>query len=339
MKPRAIVDPHPRTLELLFSRDDLARLKSQLSLCVWEGGRMPLHMLEKHLPEACVIVGQTDLPRNRLERAKKLKAIINVEGNFQPNVDYEFCFARGIHVLSTGVAFGKAVAEMALGLAIALARGIPAADRLFREGKEVYGRFSNQDSFLLSDAEVGFIGFGNLGRALIRLLAPFHCRIRVYDPWLPGRWLEEFGMIPSSLEDLLTSSQMVFVLAGATAENRAMLDRRKLNLMRKGACLVLVSRASLVDFDALSAKLATGDIRAAVDVFPEEPFSRHHALRKLDNVILSAHRSGSLASAYHLMGEMLVDDLTQILAGLPPVRLQRAEPETVARFRSIPIKK
>lgn len=339
MKPKAIVDPHPRTLELLFGKDDLKRLKSLLALTVWKGSRMPVHLVEKHLPEASVIIGQTDLPRERLERAKKLKAIINVEGNFQPNVDFEYCFERGIHVLGTGVAFGKAVAEMALGLAIALARGIPKGDRLCREGKEVYGRFSNQDSFLLSGAEVGFIGFGSLGRALIKLLAPFQCHIRVYDPWLPGRWLEEFGMVPSSLEDLLAASQMVFVLAGATAENRAMLDRRKLNLMKQGACLVLVSRASLVDFDALSAKLATGDIRAAVDVFPEEPLPKHHSIRKLDNAILSAHRSGSLPSAYRLMGEMLVDDLAQILNGLPPLRLQRAERETVARFRSMPVKK
>jgi phosphoglycerate dehydrogenase-like enzyme len=339
MKPRAIVDPHPRTLDLLFSRDDLKRLKSLLALNVWEGSRMPIDMLERHLPHASVIIGQPDLPRERLERAKKLKAIINVEGNFQPTVDYEYCFERGIHVLGTGVAFGQAVAEMALGLAIALARGIPEGDRLFREGNEVYGRFSNQNSFLLSGAEVGFIGFGNLGRALIKLLAPFQCCVRVYDPWLPGRWLAEIGMVPSTLEDLLESSQIVFVLAGATAENRAMLDRQKLNLMKQGACLVLVSRASLVDFDALTAKLAAGDIRAAVDVFPEEPFPKNHPLRKLDNVILSAHRSGSLSSAYRLMGEMVVDDLAQILNGLPPLRLQRAERETVARFRSVPVKK
>ena len=339
MKPKALVDPHPRTLELLFDEGDRETLESLVTLTVWEGSRMPAELVERHLPEASVIIGQTDLPRERLERAEKLKAIINVEGNFQPNIDYAYCFERGIHVLGTGVAFGKAVAEMALGLAIALARGIPEADRLFREGREVYGRFSNRDSFLLSGAQVGFIGFGSLGRALIRLLTPFQCRIRVYDPWLPGRWLEEFGMTPSSLEDLLTTSQIVFVLAGATAENRAMLDGRRLDLMTRGACLVLVSRASLVDFDALTAKLVTGDIRAAVDVFPEEPFPKDHPIRRLDNVILSAHRSGSVSSAYRLMGEMLVDDLGQILKGLPPLRLQRAERETVALFRSMPVKK
>jgi phosphoglycerate dehydrogenase-like enzyme len=118
-----------------------------------------------------------------------------------------------------------------------------------------------------------------------------------------------------------------------------MIGRRELNLMQKGGCLVLTSRASLVDFDALTAKLRRGDIRAAVDVFPQEPFAKHHPLRKLDNVIFSAHRAGSLPAAYRLMGEMIVDDLGQILNGLPPLRLQRAERETVARMRSMAIKK
>jgi phosphoglycerate dehydrogenase-like enzyme len=319
---------------MLFSAADLKRLRSLVNMRVWEGSRMPDDRVEKFLPDAAFIIGQTALPRERLERAKYLKAIINVEGNFPTNIDYEYCFARGIHVLNGGAAFGPAVAEMALGFALALARGIPEADRLFRKGKEVYGRLSNQTSFLVSGAEVGFIGFGNLGRALRKLLEPFRCRIRVYDPWLPTRWLAEFGMTPSSLEELLASSQIVFVLAGVTVGNRAMLDKGKLDLMRKGTCLVLVSRAALVDFEALTRKLATGDIRAAVDVFPEEPFSKKHPIRRRDNVILSAHRAGGLTAAYHLMGEMVVDDLGQVLKGLPPVRLQRAEREIVIKMRS-----
>ena len=66
MKPKAIVDPHPRTVNLLFTRDDLKRLKSLVNITVWEGSRMPAEVLEKQLPKASVIIGQTDLPRERL---------------------------------------------------------------------------------------------------------------------------------------------------------------------------------------------------------------------------------------------------------------------------------
>ncbi len=100
-----------------------------------------------------------------------------------------------------------------------------------------------------------------------------------------------------------------------------------------------VETACVVDFDALTKKLAAGELLAALDVFPEEPFALDHPLRRLDNVILSAHRAGGPSEAYYLMGEMIVDDLTQIFQGLPPVRLQRAERETVARLRSPQISK
>lgn len=339
MKPKALVDPHPRSLELLFSPDDLKQLRRLVSMTVWEGSRMPAEMVDRYLPDATILIGQPALPRERLLRAEKLRAIINVEGNPQPDVDYACCFERGIHVLNVGVAFGKAVAEMALGMALASIRGIPEADRLFRRGREVYGRFSNQESFLLSGAAVGFVGFGNLGRALLKLLTPFRCHVRVYDPWLPDRRLAEAGMEPARLETVLRMSRVLFVLAGGTSENRAMLGARQLDLMPKGASLILASRASLVDFEALTRKLARGEIRAAVDVFPQEPFPKSHPIRKLPNVILSAHRAGSLSAAYRLMGEMIVDDVRQLLSGLPPVRLQRMERETVGRMRSMTVKK
>lgn len=339
MKPKALVDPHPRSLELLFSPDDLKQLRRLVSMTVWEGSRMPAEMVDRYLPDATILIGQPALPRERLLRAEKLRAIINVEGNPQPDVDYACCFERGIHVLNVGVAFGKAVAEMALGMALASIRGIPEADRLFRRGREVYGRFSNQESFLLSGAAVGFVGFGNLGRALLKLLTPFRCHVRVYDPWLPDRRLAEAGMEPARLETVLRMSRVLFVLAGGTSENRAMLGARQLDLMPKGASLILASRASLVDFEALTRKLARGEIRAAVDVFPQEPFPKSHPIRKLPNVILSAHRAGSLSAAYRLMGEMIVDDVRQVLSGLPPVRLQRMERETVGRMRSMTVKK
>ncbi len=337
MKKTVLMDLHPRKVDLIFHPEDLARLRSLATLHIWEEGRMPAEVLEQHLPEADALIGQTDLPAERLRRAARLKAIVNVEGNFLPNVDYDACFERGIHVLNAGVAFAQAVAEIALGFALSAARGIPEADRRFREGREVYGYGSNRDSFLLAGRQLGIVGFGNLGRALLRLVAPFGCTVRVFDPWLPDSYLRGFGVIPAPLEELMRGSRVVFLLAGATTENAAMIGARQLAWMGDGAILIVVSRAALVDFDALTEELRSGRIRAAVDTFPEEPFAADHPLRGLPNVVLSAHRAGSLKESYELMGEMTVDDLTQIFAGLPPVRLQQARPETVKRMRSKPV--
>lgn len=298
---------------------------------------MPDTMVDGLIARAAAVIGQTNLPRERLERAKNLRAVINVEGNFLQNIDYAYCFERGIHVLGAGGAYAAAVGEMALGFALSLARGIREHDLLFREGREVYGRKSNATAFLLRKKRVGFIGYGNLGRALAPLLAPFGCSISVYDPWLPDGYLLEQGLLPGGLDDILSESKVIFVLAGITSENRAMLGQKELSLIGSGAVFVLVSRAAIVDFDALTAELQAGRFSAAIDVFPEEPFAKNHPIRSLPNVLLSAHRAGGIAESYEAMGEMVVDDLELILKGLPPIRLQEANRETAGRMQSRPV--
>ena len=94
-------------------------------------------------------------------------------------------------MLNASPAFALPVAEAALGMAIDLARGITAADRAMRAGTEVYGARRQRGSFLLRGAPVGLIGFGDLGRALRRLLVPFRCPVLVHDPWLPDQLLRE----------------------------------------------------------------------------------------------------------------------------------------------------
>lgn len=337
MKHTIILDPHPRTVGLLFSKDLLKRLRGLGSIRAHDGARMPEEEVDELIGKASAIVGQTSLPRERLERAKNLKVIVNVEGNFLQNIDYEYCFERGIHILGAGNAYAPAVAEMVIGFALSLARGIPEHDRLFRDGNEVYGRMSNGAAYLLRGKRVGLIGYGNLGRSLLPLLRPFRCAIGVYDPWLPEGYLREEGLEPLGLKKLLAESKVIVLLAGATSENRAMLGRAELNLIQRGAAFILASRASLVDFEALTKHLEAGHFSAAIDVFPDEPLAAHHPIRALPNVVLSAHRAGGIAETYQLMGQMVYEDLALILKGLAPVRLQRADRETVGRMQSKPV--
>ena len=196
---------------------------------------------------------------------------MNVEGNFYPNVDYEACFRAGIHVLGCGPAYAQAVAEFALGLAIDLARGISREDRAFREGRERYVSAGNDDAILLRGSSIGLVGYGNLGRALHRLLRPFDATIRAFDPWLPASTLRDAGLVPATLDEVLAESQVVFVLATVTAESERLLGPRELDLLPEGARLVLVSRAAVFDFDALLERVAAGRFLAAIDVWPQEP--------------------------------------------------------------------
>lgn len=334
--PVVISVPEPRSLELIFTAVDEARLRREYTII--EGlGPSVANVLEQNIAEASFIIGQPPLPKELLQRAKKLKAIFNVETNFLDNMDYDHCFAHGIHVLTTSRVFAAPVAEIGLGMALSLERNICGADRAFRAGKELWGGDGNNEARLMSGGNIGFIGFGDLGRALHRLLIGFRATIRVFDPWLPTGVLEDQGVEPVSLNDVLTKSDVIFVVASVTSDNGGFLGADEFARMRKGTSFVLLSRAGVVDFDALMAAVRSGHIRAASDVFPVEPLPSDHPVRKLEGFILSAHRAGALDIAFKQMGKMVLDDIGLMSRGLPPVSCRRAERETVLRMRSKPV--
>ena len=339
-KPLIAIDPQPRALNEIFDPEMWRRLSAAGELAVHEGpGRMPAERLEKLLPEMELLIGQSDMPKERLGRAPKLRAIVNVETNFLQNVDYETCFERGIHVLAPGSAFARPVAEMTLGLAIDLCRGVTAADRAMRAGREKWLLDGAGGCFSLYGARVGLIGFGDLARAFTALLAPFGCLVKAYDPWISDHFMAGYGVAAGSLEDVLKTSQVVAVFAAATSENRGFLGRREFEMIAPGSVLLLMSRAGVVDFPEFLRQIESGRFRAATDVFPVEPAPADDPARKVEGLILSPHRAGAMADSLLEIGRQTVADAELILRGLPPLSCRRAQRETVGRSRSKPIER
>jgi phosphoglycerate dehydrogenase-like enzyme len=323
----------------IFDENDLLRLRAVGDVVIHECGSVTDAIFESSVAKAEIIVGQIDLPESRLQRATSLRAVFNVEGNFLPNVDYAYCFRHGIRVLNISPVFAEPVAEAALGMAIDLVRGITRSDRHFRQGTEQYGLAANTEAFSLFRQEVGFIGLGDLGRAILPLLRPFGCRVRAYDPWLPVEYIQTLGCEASSLDEVLHSSRIIFVVAGATSQNQRFLGAKQFSSMQRGAALVLVSRAAVVDFDAMLDFAAQGHIRVATDVFPKEPLPASHRARHTDNAILCAHQAGAMKAAIKGIGKLVVADAELIARGLPPIQCKVAQPETVALLRSKPVSK
>lgn len=332
-----LVDPLPRTLDLIMEPAVRERLERLGRLVISEDAPMSEAEVDRLLPETVLVIGQTGLSRERLDRAPHLRAVINVETNLLPNIDYQACQERGIWVLTPAGAFASAVAEAALGMALDLARGITAADRAFRAGTELYGLAGNQASFRFAQAPVGIIGFGDLGRTLRELILPFRNPVQVYDPWLPDEVIRRHGCEPASLEALLAASRVVFMFASVTSENEAMIGAREFGLMPPGAAFLLMSRAAVVDFPAMLAAVRSGQIVAATDVFPVEPVSAEDPVRAVPGLLLSAHRAGGTADALFEIGRMAVADAELIMRGLPPQLCRRADPGTAARLRSKPV--
>jgi phosphoglycerate dehydrogenase-like enzyme len=332
MKQKVIVDPFGRRMQDVFTEPDLARLYGLADVVWGKDEKMPDAEIEKVAGDVVAIVcGHWH--HGDLRRFPKLTNIIEVGGGHPSpaNFDYKTLFERSIRFLSCAPAFAPTVAEMALGLALAACREIAATDGAFR-GADTEPNWSHSElgtQFSMFDKPVGFIGFGSLARALRPMLEPFRGKLSVYDPWLSDTYLKSQGVTPVDLDTLLTTSRFIYVLAMPTSANKHFLNREKLELIKKDAVLLLMSRAHVVDFDALTELLAQGRFRAGIDVFPNEPLEKEHPIRKLPNVVLSSHRAGAIREGISNIGRMAVDDLESIVAGKVPQFLQRAEPEFI----------
>ncbi|MCB6178281.1 hydroxyacid dehydrogenase [Rhodobacter sp. Har01] len=335
-RPLVISCPLPRSLALIFAPDRLADLRARYRIVETvdeDFAALPPEVLA----QARYIIGQPPLSEATLAAMTGLRCTFNVESNLLPNMPYDAAFVRGVHVVTTGAVFAEPVAEIGLGFALSLLRNIHGADAAFGAGTELWGGDGNAQARLLTGAEVSIIGFGDLGRALARVLAGFRPRLSIHDPWLPEARIREAGARPVDLPTALAEADVVFVTAAVTAENRGFLGADAFAAMRPGAAFILLSRADVVDFPALIDAVASGHIRAATDVWPEEPLPQGHPARALPGLLKSAHRAGALDAAFKRMGEMVLADMALLDRGLPPNLCKRAERETVARFRSRPV--
>lgn len=329
-KPKVLVDPFYRTMESVFSPADLTRLY-EIADVVWgKDEKMPEDQAREAFKDAEAVIATDWRYGDALAQARELRGYISIGGNLPQDLDYEQCFRRNIRVLSCAPAFGPQVAEMALGLTLACSREICIGDKAMRESNEVY--FANQNTFTLYNKPVGIIGYGGIGRALRPLLEAFGCDISVYDPWQTDGYIRSIGLKPVGLEELVQTSRVIYALAVPSTENEALLSRSVLEMIRPDAVLVLVSRAHIVDFEALTDLVLAKRFKAAIDVYPIEPFTKGHRVRGAEWAVLQAHRAGSVREALWEIGSMVVDDLDAILRGIPPQRMQVAQPELVFRY-------
>lgn len=333
--PVILLDPHPRRIGKIFDEATKRRLEKIARVLWHDGSPASAEHIDRYLPQTIALIGQSPLDQARLDRAPHLRAVFNVESNFLLNVDYAECARRGIPVLSTAPVYAQPVAELALAMAISLARRMHEADAAVRLGKEFKG--DNHDSFLLHGKPLAIIGYGNLGRALLPLLRTFSREILIHDPWVNESVIRAADAIPASLDECFARARVVFIVAAVTDENAGQIGASQFASMAPGSVVILGSRAALVNFPELLDAARRGHIRAGIDVWPVEPIPADEPGRTTPNTLLAAHRLGSVPEIQTLIGQFVVDDLEAILAGRAPTRCQAADVNTVHRLRSIPV--
>lgn len=249
------------------------------------------------------IVGLERVDDRILEQLPELR-VISKYGVGLDGIDVDALARRGIRLGWTGGVNRRSVAELALAFAIALLHRVPECDVALRRGhwQKLVGR-------QLTGKTVGVIGCGFVGQELVRLLAPFDCRILANDIRDYPEFYAAHDVTPIELDVLLRSSDVVTLHVPLDASTRGLIGGRRLAVMPRGSFLINTARGGLVDEAALADALERGHLAgAACDVFQMEPEANPRLLA-LPTFLGTPHIGGSAQEAQLAMGRAAIEGL------------------------------
>jgi len=227
---------------------------------------------------------RTRFTRELLEQLPDVRIIAQTGGHAY-HIDLAAAEKQGIVVAKAAGSFSTGAAELAIGLAIALMRRIPAADAAVKSGA-----WPAMPGHELHGKTMGIVGFGHVGRHVANIAGAFGMRVLASSPHLTDESAKSAGVAARALDDLLRDSDVVSVHAALTPQTRGMIDSRRLRLMKPTAYLVNTARGAIIEEMALVDAVAKRRIAgAALDVFDTEPLPPGHPLTALPNVILTPH--------------------------------------------------
>ena len=237
--------------------------------------------------------------------------IIAQTGNHAYHIDFPAAAERGVIVARASGGFSRGAAELAIGLAIALLREIPASDAAVRRGV-----WNTPLTRVMHGKRLGIIGLGRIGRHVARIANAFGMTVLGWSPRLTDAAAREAGAERRELDQLLRESDVVSIHATLAPESRGLLDAPRIALMKPTAYLINTARGPIVDEAALVAALTEGRIAGAgLDVFDTEPLPAGHALTKLPNVILTPHLGWPTDEGYAQIASAAADILLAYLGG------------------------
>lgn len=263
--------------------------------------------------DVIVVRSRTKVTKEVIQAAAGAKIIARV-GVGLDNVDVSAAEARKIRVINAPEAASVAVAELAIGLMISLARSIARADSETKKGNWIKKDLMGTQ---LSGKYLGIVGVGNIGRNIGRMAKALRLNLIGYDPYPISReFISETGMVVTDLNTLLESSDFVTCHVPSTPETAHMFNSERLAMMKPTAYLVNTSRGEIIDENALYDALKNGRLAgAALDVFEVEPPSNKQLL-SLPNLICTPHIGAQTKEAQELASTVIAEKIIQILRGV-----------------------
>lgn len=268
-----------------------------------------------------IIVVEADfLFREVFQRAGKLKLVGACRGDVT-HVDIEAATEHGILVINTPARNATAVAELTVGLMLALVRHIPIAHQMVSSGGWVdpMAPYLSLRGTELAGKTIGIVGFGAIGQRVAKRLSAFETSILVYDPYVDPERIKEMGAKPLELDTLIEQSDFITLHCSTVPETVGLISAQRIALMKPSAYLVNTASAYVVDEEALAQALRERRIAgAAFDVYQTWPVQPENPLLKLDNVVLTPHIGGATEETVARHSQMIADDIERFLKGQRP---------------------
>ena len=301
----------------------VARLEERCTVDIYEGqDAIPAAELKARLAGKqalmCLLTDRVD--GAVLDAGPGLRIVANIAVGFD-NIDIAAARARGVIVTNTPDVLTEATADLTWGLILAVTRRIPEGERLLRRGEWAGWALDFMLGSDLRGKQLGVIGLGRIGRAVAARAGAFGMRVAftTLEPGADGGDATGPGWARLSLDELLTSSDVVSLHVPLTPATRHIVDRRVILRMKRGAYLVNTSRGPVVDEAALAWALREGLIAgAALDVYEQEPHV-HPDLLGLENVVLAPHLGSATVETRTAMADLAARNVLAVLSGAPPL--------------------
>jgi D-3-phosphoglycerate dehydrogenase / 2-oxoglutarate reductase len=277
---------------------------------------------------ANVLVVEADLVHEDVLNNTKLELIGCCRGD-PINVGVQRASELRIPVLFTPGRNADAVADLTLAFLLALARHVYTVNHLLKSGqmtfegtKDYLTAYETYGGFELNGVSVGVVGFGAIGRRVVRRLRAFDSRVLVYDPFVGADAVREAGAEARDLDSLIREVDVLTLHCPDTPENFGLISAERIRAMKRGAYFLNLARAAIVDDNALYAALSDGHLAgAALDVFADEPVRPENRFVQLPNVLVSPHLGGATRDVVRHQTDMIVEGIEAWLAGRRPAHI------------------
>ncbi|WP_031424239.1 D-glycerate dehydrogenase [Exiguobacterium sp. NG55] len=297
-------------------------LREHYDVRMWEheGESVPREVLLEEASSAHALwtMLSDTIDREVFERATQLKIVSNLAVGYN-NIDLNAAKENGVIVTNTPDVLTETTADLTFGLMMMTARRLGEAERDLRAGEWKSWLPMGYVGMDLYQAKLGIIGMGRIGEAVARRARGFDMEVLYHNRTRRHESESMYGFTYAELDELLTQSDFVVVLAPLTDETRGMLGAKEFAKMKETSIFINVARGEIIDeqalYEALKARKIWG---AGLDVFTKEPIDLDHPLLTLPNVTTLPHIGSATIRTRLAMMALNRDAITNVLEGKEP---------------------